>query len=113
MNTHTTLPKVNKFHQFRLSYLSREKLVKKFLLKDLQSHRHTSKRSFVSPLRIPSLVHILELVYGQLDILTFLRPYIINYLVYHINKFWGVFINLRSLEGRTIHQSEVPIPIKG
>ena len=108
MNTHTPLAEINEFHHLSLSHISREKSVKKYLLEDLPIHRPSSKRSIISLLHIPSLGHILELVCGQLGLLSCRYPYGIKYLVYLINKFLVVFINLRPIEGRRIHPSEVP-----
>ena len=108
MNNHTPLAEVNEFHHLGFSHLSREKLIKKCLLEDFISHRPSSKRSFISPLHIPCLGHILELVCGQLGLLICIHPHSIKYLVYLINKFLGVFLNLRPLEGRRIHPSDVP-----
>ena len=83
-------------------------MIKKSLLEDLQSQRTTYQRSIVSPLHKPCLSHILEMISGQIGLLTLGQPYIKMHLIEIIDIFLGVFLNLRPVESKRVHSSEVP-----
>ena len=108
MNTHTSLVKVDEVHHFSFPHLARNKSIKKSLLEDLSSHRTTPQWPIISPLDEPCLRHVLELISGQLGLLTCGQPHTKEYLIDLIDKIIGVFFNLRPVKGRMIHPSEFP-----
>ena len=62
----------------------------------------------IPPLHKPCLIHVLELISGQLGLLTCGYTHKQEYLTHFINELMGFFLNLRLVEGRRVHSSEVP-----
>ncbi|MFV1343988.1 hypothetical protein, partial [Klebsiella pneumoniae] len=69
LNTHTSLTMFDEILYPNFSLLPWEKSMKEGLFEDLPSNRTTSQFPIISPLYVPSLGHIFELIGRQLSLL--------------------------------------------
>ena len=90
MDTFSSLANIYELRHFLLPHLLSEEPIYKSRLKNLPSHWATPQLPIIPPLLILSLNHILDLVCGQLGLLTCRHPHNIQYLVELNNEFLGV-----------------------
>ena len=91
------MAKVDKLHHLSLPHFPRKELLKKSLLEDLQSQRHTSQGPNISPLYKPCVSNVLEFTSVLLGLLICGKPHSEKYLIDFIDEFMEVFLNHRPI----------------